>query len=95
MQLNISVFKAKTVVTLSVDKKTSEPGIGPSGTSSTDTNFPLYVGGHQSSGRMRGFETSRRQYVGCIRNLIINDVHEKLSNFQVVGNVTRSFCPTN
>lgn len=88
------MIKVKTVVTLSVDKIAADTGIGPTGTSATDTNFPLYVGGHQSSGRMRGFETTRRQFVGCVRNLVINDKMEKLSNFQAVGNVTRSFCPT-
>ena len=52
------------------------------------------MGNHRNS-NMRGFETSDKQYVGCMKNLIINEKLVKLTNFEVNGNVTRSSCPTN
>ncbi|XP_065337904.1 laminin subunit alpha [Cloeon dipterum] len=88
----IQVIKARKLVTLTVDNYSADVGVGVG--SMTDTIFPLFMGSHRHS-VMRGFETSDKQYVGCMRNLIINEKLEKLSNFEAHGNVTRSSCPTN
>jgi hypothetical protein len=94
--LHSSAVKSKNVVTLSVDKTSVEPGIGIPGSSSTDTRDSLIIGDfnrtlHQR--RLRGLQT-REFYVGCIRNVFINEEEQKLDASQVRGNVTVSVCPT-
>jgi laminin, alpha 3/5 len=79
-------------VTLTVDKVSAEPGVGV-GPSTTDTTHPLFLGNHRNS-NMRGFETTDKQFVGCMKNLIVNEKQIKLSSFEVHGNVTSSACPT-
>lgn len=86
------MIKSKAIVTLSVDKISAEPGIGV-GPVTTDTTHPLFMGNHRNT-NMRGFETSNKQFVGCMKNLIINEKLVKLTNFEAQGNVTRSSCPT-
>ena len=88
-----TAIKAKNVVTLSVDNVFVEPGIGVAGVSSTDTNNPLWIGGHPRAGKLRGMETSE-QFVGCIRNVSVNKQIQRFSVNQATGSVTATSCPT-
>jgi len=90
----IQAIKAKNVVTLSVDNVFVEPGIGVAGVSSTDTNNPLYIGGHPNPTRTRGGFQTREQFVGCIRNLTINGKDYQFKSEQAIGSVTPKTCPT-
>jgi laminin alpha 3/5 len=91
-----SAVKSKNVVMLSVDKTSVEPGIGIPGSSSTDTRDSLIIGGFNRTihpKRLRGLET-QDFYVGCVRNVFINDEEQKLDASQAIGNVLVSVCPT-
>ncbi|KAK2708492.1 hypothetical protein QYM36_014189 [Artemia franciscana] len=90
---SIQAIKTRNVVTLSVDNVFVEPGIGAVGVSSTDTNHPLYIGGHPNPIGRRGIQTSE-QYVGCLRRLVVDETEQKLYNAVVVGSVTTTTCPT-
>lgn len=88
--------KSKNVVTLSVDKTSVEPGIGIPGSSSTDTRDSLIIGDFNRTlpqRRLRGLQT-REFYVGCIRNVFINEEEQRLDAAQARGNVMVSVCPT-
>ena len=89
----LEAIKAKNVVTLSVDNVFVEPGIGVAGVSSTDTNNPLFVGGHPNPSKPRGIKT-QEQFVGCIRNLTINRELKRFGSTQAIGSVTATTCPT-
>lgn len=91
--LFVTAIKAKNVVTLSVDNVFVEPGIGVAGVSSTDTNNPLFVGGHPNPSKPRGIKTTE-QFVGCIRNLNINRSPLRFGSTQAIGSVTATTCPT-
>jgi hypothetical protein len=91
-----SAVKSKNVVMLSVDKTAVEPGIGIPGSSATDTRDALIIGGFNHTihpRRLRGLET-RESYVGCMRNIFINDEEQKLDVSHAHGNVMVSVCPT-
>ena len=88
-----TAIKAKNVVTLSVDNVFVEPGIGVAGVSSTDTNNPLFIGGHPNPSKPRGIKT-QEQFVGCIRNLNINRSLYRFGASQAIGSVTATTCPT-
>ena len=81
------------MVTLSVDNVFVEPGIGVAGVSSTDTNNPLWIGGHPKAGRLRGMQTSE-QFIGCIRNVTVNKKLQRFNSVQAMGSVTATTCPT-
>ena len=94
--LSSSAVKSKNVVTLSVDKTSVEPGIGIPGSSSTYTRDSLIIGDFNRTllpRRLRGLET-REFYVGCIRNIFINEDEQKLDALQTHGNVMVNVCPT-
>jgi hypothetical protein len=81
---------------LSVDKTSVDPGIGIPGSTSTDTRDSLIIGGFNRTmhpRRLRGLET-KEFYVGCMRNIFINDEEQKLEVSQAHGNVMVSVCPT-
>ncbi|XP_057663543.1 laminin subunit alpha [Diorhabda carinulata] len=90
---NIQAVKSKNVVTLSVDNLYSDPRIGPHALS-TDTGSALFLGGHRLIKKVRGIH-SRTPYIGCIKNIEINNEPWDLSNdMGINGNVTIGFCPT-
>lgn len=73
-----------------------EPGIGIPGSSSTDTRDSLIIGDYNRTlhpRRLRGLETNEF-YIGCIRNVFINEEEQKLDSSQTLGNVMVSVCPT-
>merc|ERR1712073_278713 len=67
----IHAVKAKNVVTLSVNKIFAQPGIGVPGVSSTDTNNPLFLGGHIRPGRFgKSLQPGETSYHGCMKNVV-------------------------
>ncbi|XP_076440471.1 laminin subunit alpha-like [Babylonia areolata] len=70
-----------------------EPGVGSAKVSSADTNDPLYIGGVPDASA-KGIQTSDN-YVGCIRNLRLNDQPQALSSGQVTGDIQLDSCPVN
>ncbi|CAG9836790.1 unnamed protein product [Diabrotica balteata] len=91
---NIQAVKSKNVVTLSVDNLFTDPKIGPHAFS-TDTGSALFLGGHRLIKKVRGIQ-SRTSYIGCIKNIEINNEPLELSSgMPINGNVTLGFCPTN
>ncbi|GAB6025535.1 hypothetical protein CHUAL_011266 [Chamberlinius hualienensis] len=90
---SIVAVKDKNVVTISVDNKFADPGLGVPGVSATDTNDPLYIGGVPADSKFRDLQT-KSSYVGCIRNLQINKREEPLVSGTVFGDVTPGSCPT-
>jgi len=87
----ITAIKAKNVVTLTVDDVYTYPGIGKPGVSSTDTNDPLYIGGVPAT--HTGIKTTE-QYVGCIRNLQLDQVLQNLETGDTYGHVNKNACPS-
>lgn len=84
--------KSKNVVSLSVDTVFVDPGIGL--LTDTDTNHPLYIGGHPPKEKNVKRLLTQAQFTGCIRNLEINGKSVALNQLPAVGNVTQSVCPT-
>ncbi|ODM92461.1 Laminin subunit alpha-4 [Orchesella cincta] len=91
----IRVSKSKNVVTLALDNTYSSPGIGPAGKDSTNTNHPLYLGGHPNPNPAvtRGLETTD-QYVGCIKDFVIEGRQFKFNHDAMQGTVGLHSCPT-
>lgn len=89
----ISVVKAKNLITLSVDEMLSDPGIGVPGVSSTDTADPLYIGGMPKPHLAKGIETTD-QFVGCIHNVQIKKSQPNFADADIFGSVTINTCPT-
>lgn len=89
----IHAVKAKNVVTLSVDDIFAQPGIGVPGVSSTDTNHGLFIGGHPRPDRLTGLQT-RRNFVGCIRNIVIENNPLEVHHGMLKGDILSNVCPT-
>ncbi|XP_030765960.1 laminin subunit alpha [Sitophilus oryzae] len=89
----IQAVKSKNVVTLSVDKVFTDPQIGPSSVISSNTGSALFLGGHKFIKRVRGI-TSRTSFVGCIKNVYLNNDFIDLESTHVEGNVTVGTCRT-
>lgn len=84
------------MVTLSVDNTFTNPGVGDHRSPSTDTGSSLFLGGHRLIQKARGL-VSRVPYVGCIRNVLVNDEEiEFLPEMIEPGSdITVGTCPTN
>lgn len=89
-------MKSKSVVTLSVDGMFTNPGVGDHRSPSTDTGGSLFLGGHRLLHKARGL-VSRVSYVGCIRNVLINDEEVMFSQDMIEpgSDITLGTCPTN
>ena len=91
--LLFSAVKAKNVVTLSVDDIYGQPDIGVPGVSSTDTNHGLFIGGHPRPERLTGLR-SESNYVGCIRNIVIENRPLNVTSSMIKNDVSADVCPT-
>ena len=89
----IHAVKAKNVVTLSVNKIFAQPGIGVPGVSSTDTNNPLFLGTHPRPGRF-GLDPREVNYVGCMKDVVIERKPYFFTNDQIYGDISAHVCPT-
>ncbi|XP_015117099.1 laminin subunit alpha [Diachasma alloeum] len=91
---NIRAVKQRNAVLLSVDHAAAPPGIGAKNTAGVLSKHPIFIGGHPLLGkRLRG-STSHAQYVGCIRNIIINNQDIPLNPERTYGHVITGVCPT-
>ncbi|CAG9771124.1 unnamed protein product [Ceutorhynchus assimilis] len=90
----IQAVKSKNVITLSVDNIFTDPKIGIPSAVSSDTGSALFLGGHRIIKRVRGI-VSRTPYVGCIRNVYLNNDGIDLATTKVEGNITIGTCRTN
>nr|XP_022908361.1 laminin subunit alpha-like [Onthophagus taurus] len=91
---SIQAVKSKSVVTLSVDKTFTEPGIGDHRASSTDTGGVLFLGSHRLLTKARGIVT-RKPFYGCMRNVAINNQPATILQNMKTGDVTIGSCPMN
>ncbi|XP_050301015.1 laminin subunit alpha [Anthonomus grandis grandis] len=89
----IQAVKSKNVVTLSVDNMFTDPKIGAPAAVSSDTGSGLFLGGHRLIKRVRGI-TSRIPFVGCIKNVSLNNDYIDLSTTTASGNITVGSCRT-
>lgn len=86
--------KSKSVVTLSVDGEFTNPGVGDHRSTSTDTGGALFLGGHRLIHKARGLLT-RTPFVGCIKNVYVNNEAVPLEPSMADGDVVIGSCPTN
>ncbi|XP_017779043.1 PREDICTED: laminin subunit alpha isoform X2 [Nicrophorus vespilloides] len=91
---SIQAVKSKSVVTLAVNGVYSSPGIGDHKSASTDTGGYLFLGGHRLINKAKGL-TVRIPYVGCIRNVLVNNIVNTITPNMVEGGITIGSCPTN
>lgn len=85
--------KSKNVVTLALDNTYSSPGIGAAGKDTTNTNHPLYLGGNPDPSTAAGIETTD-QYVGCMKDFVIEGRQFKFNHDAIIGTVGLHSCPT-
>ncbi|XP_031783644.1 laminin subunit alpha [Nasonia vitripennis] len=91
---NIRAVKTKNAVVISVDHASSPPGIKHLG--NVQSKQAIYVGGHPQlhlGQPVRGSE-SGKQYVGCIKNLIIKGKPYSLDPSRINGKILADVCPT-
>ncbi|XP_015602424.1 laminin subunit alpha [Cephus cinctus] len=91
---NIHAAKQKNTVVLSVDHKTAPLGISGKNLAGVFSKHPIYVGGHPLLSRKLRGSVSHAQYVGCIKNIMINRMNINLDAERINGHVTASVCPT-
>ncbi|XP_034068297.1 laminin subunit alpha-4 [Gymnodraco acuticeps] len=88
----ITVIRDANVVQLDVDSEVNHV-VGPLNPSSTDTKKPVFIGGAQDPSLPEGIAT-RKAYVGCMRNLTINNSRVSFSKAALVsGAVSVGTCP--
>ncbi|KAL3275279.1 hypothetical protein HHI36_020047 [Cryptolaemus montrouzieri] len=94
---NIQAVKSKNVVTLSVDNIFTDPKLGDHRAISTTTGGTLFLGGHRflsNVKRLRGL-SSNQAYVGCIKNVHLNNEFVPITPEMAHGNVIVGSCRTN
>jgi laminin alpha 3/5 len=62
------------------------------GVSSTDTNNPLFLGGHPRPSRL-GLDTYAN-FVGCMRDIVIEGAPLKMTDDMLSGDIHSHVCPT-
>ncbi|XP_041356694.1 laminin subunit alpha-like [Gigantopelta aegis] len=87
----IEAVKTKEVINLKVDGRSAKAGIGKPGVSSADTKDPLFVGGAPDFGK-KGISAGSN-YLGCIRNLYLNNMIQYVGSGSAVGDVKMDSCP--
>ncbi|GJQ84232.1 LanA [Trypoxylus dichotomus] len=90
----IQAFKSKNIVGLSVDNKIMPSVVGDYRSKSTDTGGALFLGSHRVINKVRGI-TARVPFLGCIRNIRINNEPIIIMQSMRRGEVTVGQCPTN
>lgn len=90
----IAVLKSKNVVTIAVDNVFGSSG--QHGTEKrTDTSHGLFIGGHPYQDRLAGFRTNKESFVGCMRNVLVNDKAINIQEKPAFKGVRYNVCPTN
>lgn len=91
---SIQAVKSKFVISVQVDRVSSNPGVGRTTHLSTDTTRPLFLGGHPHVLRARGLKV-RKPYVGCMRNIKVKNEMSVITNGDmIIGEVQTGVCPT-
>ena len=83
------------MITLSVDNVFTDPNLGDHSSTSTDTGSALFLGGHRylNTPRAKGVVT-KLPYVGCVKNVVINDEPIEIHANMAEGDVIVGTCPT-
>lgn len=89
---NVHAVKSKFVITISVDYISAKPGVGTEGSTTTKTNRPLFLGGHQAFNKAPGLKT-RKTYKGCIRNIHVNKKPVRITPNLIYGEIWQGSCP--
>lgn len=92
--LYFAAVKQKNAVLLSVDHAAAPPGIASKNSAGVLSKHPIFVGGHPLLGKNLRGSASHAQYVGCIKNIIINSEEIGLDPDRAYGRVTTGVCPT-
>ncbi|XP_072218909.1 laminin subunit alpha-4 [Leuresthes tenuis] len=88
----ITVIRDANVIQLDVDSEISHI-VGPVNPSSTDTRKPVFIGGAPHQFLPESIST-RKAYVGCVKNLTINNIQASFSKAILVsGAVSVGTCP--
>ncbi|XP_075525225.1 wing blister isoform X1 [Dermacentor variabilis] len=85
---------SRNEISLRIDRHQVAYGLAPSTPSEPHTESPLYIGGlpeHTSNGALFG----RDNFVGCLRNLAINDKRIDWIDMASLHNVLPNSCPAN
>nr|XP_054924777.1 laminin subunit alpha-1-like [Dermacentor andersoni] len=85
---------SRNEISLRIDRHQVAYGLAPSTPSEPHTESPLYIGGlpeHSSNGALFG----RDNFVGCLRNLAINDKRIDWIDMASLHNVLPNSCPAN
>ena len=80
------------MVTLSVNKVFAQPGSGVPGVSSTDTNHPLFLGGHARPDKLVALK-AEGNFVGCMRDVVIESNELQITDEMIVGDISSHYCP--
>lgn len=86
----IKAQKIKNLLILNVDGIQAAPKYGKEGTFAINTNSPLYLGGVIEE--HRGLETTK-SYVGCIRDVKINNDQKHPQHMQTIRGKVEASCP--
>lgn len=89
---NVQAVKSKFVITISVDYYSAKPGVGTEGSTTTKTNRPLFLGGHQAFNKAPGLKT-KKTFKGCIGNIQVNKKPVRISPNLVNGEIWQGVCP--
>ncbi|CAJ1077321.1 laminin subunit alpha-4 isoform X2 [Xyrichtys novacula] len=88
----ITVIRNANVIQLDVDSEVNHV-VGPLNTSSTDDKTPVFIGGAPDLVLPEGI-TTKKAFVGCMRNLTINNIQVNFSKAMLVsGAVSIGTCP--
>lgn len=88
---DVSVAKVKNLVILTVDRASNTSSGSIAGTS-IETRHPLFLGSQPRLKQRRGLPVDG-MFVGCIRNVTLEEEQLNLSYSTFVGNVNAGSCP--
>ncbi|XP_077990917.1 laminin subunit alpha-2-like [Glandiceps talaboti] len=88
----VKAYKIKNALELIVDDEYTGGGTQEI-SSSADTNNPLYLGGYPDTALAQKALTIADKFVGCIRNIEIQDTVQDLSQAPELVNVRPNSCP--
>ncbi|KAH0550044.1 laminin subunit alpha [Cotesia glomerata] len=92
----IRAVKHKNAVLLSVDhadQRAALPSTANKNPANVVTKHPVFIGGHPQLGKRLQGSVSQSQYVGCIKNIVINSNEITLDPERAFGHVTTGICP--
>ena len=67
---DVRAVKTGPKVTLRINKKVGQRGVGASHLYAADTDGPLYLGGHPEADRLK--LDTEQNYAGCMKDIVIN-----------------------